>query len=100
MYLHRCHIQYNCFPVPVEAIDIICIISAICYAVALGVYEDSDSDFAGFFSLNGRPSGGCIDVSYGLAIGSIVINVIGTLVATLAFCYKYISSYSESSKDQ
>ncbi len=72
---------------------------AICYSIALGVYEDSDPDFAGFFSLNGRASGGCIDVSYGLAIGSIVINVIGTVVATLAFCYKTASTFSSSSKN-
>ncbi len=72
---------------------------AICYAISLGVYEDSDSDFAGFFSLNGRPSGGCIDVSYGLAIGSIVINVIGTIIGTMAYCYKPVSTYLNRNKE-
>lgn len=74
-------------------------ISAVCYAIALGVFEDSDPDFAGFFSLNGRPSSGCIDISYGLAIGSIAINIIGVIVATLAFCYKPISNIWNHDKD-
>jgi hypothetical protein len=73
-------------------------IASILYAVALGVFIDTDRDYAGFFSINGQPNPGCLGISFGLFTGSFSISVISTLVSFVAFGYYYIQKWRSNKK--
>lgn len=75
------------------------LLGAIFYSVTLGVFIDTDMDYAGFFSVNGQSSSGCLGTSFGLAIGSFAINLMGSLVAALAFFYKDLAKRCRSKKE-
>ena len=73
--------------------------SAVFYSITLGVFLETDMDYAGFFSVNGQSSSGCLGTSFGLAIGSFAINLMGSLVAALAFFYKNLAKKCRSKKE-
>lgn len=65
---------------------------AALFGAAMALFLYTDRDYAGFFSLNGRPNSGCLGISFGLFVGSFAVTLISSLVGLLAFCYRYIEN--------
>lgn len=74
---------------------VVSLLGALCYAVAIGLFFDTDRDYAGFFSLNGIEADGCLDYSFGMAVGSFILNLSGAIVSCLAVCYYYTKNKSK-----
>ena len=55
-------------------------------------------DYAGFFSLNGLPSEGCLSYSFGLAVGSWMTNLMGGVLGIIAFVYGYRKSSDDNNE--
>ena len=71
---------------------------AVFYGLALWFYTSIDEDYAGFFTLNGKPHNGCWAISLGLAIGASSVNVFAAIVAALSYCYHHLEKWRRSKK--
>ena len=63
--------------------------------VAVAVFLNVHRSYAGFFTVNGESQDGCLSYSFGLAIGSLLTNLMGGVLAIVAFVYAYRKEKSE-----
>ena len=61
--------------------------TVIFYAVAMGVFVDTDQHFAGFFTLNGSLQDGCLSYGFGIALAAFLVNIIAAIIGVGAILY-------------
>ena len=65
-------------------------------AIGLGVFADTDQDFAGFFSIEGQATKGCLSYGFGISLAAFIVNVIATVVGIVAVFYKTFAAKQRS----
>ena len=61
--------------------------TVILLVIGVGVFGGTDQDFAGFFSIEGEASDGCLSYGFGIALASLLVNAIATAVGVVAVFY-------------
>ena len=51
------------------------------------MFGGTDQDFAGFFSIEGGRSDGCLSYGFGIALASLFVNLIATVVGVVAIFF-------------
>jgi hypothetical protein len=72
--------------------------SVILLIIGIGVFGGTDQDFAGFFSIEGGPSDGCLSYGFGVALASLFVNVIATIVGVVSIFYHKMKALHKSGK--
>ena len=62
------------------------------------MFGDTDQDFAGFFSIEGSRSDGCLSYGFGVALASLFVNVIATVVGIAAVFFHKMKALHKSGK--
>ena len=57
-------------------------------AIGVGVFGGTDQDFAGFFSIEGGPADGCLSYGFGVALASLFVNLIATVVGVVSIFFR------------
>ena len=70
--------------------------TVIFLAIGIGVFVGIDQDYAGFFSLEGEPTDGCLSWGFGIALAAFIINIIATIVGVVAIFYRQIRRYQKA----
>ena len=73
-----------------------CTPTVIFLAIGIGVFVAIDQDYAGFFSLEGEPTDGCLSWGFGIALAAFIINIIATIVGVVAIFYRRIRKYQKA----
>lgn len=63
-------------------------LTVVCFAIGIGVFVDLDQSFAGFFSINGVEQEGCLSYGFGIALAAFIINILATVIGSVAICYR------------
>ena len=61
--------------------------TVILLVIGVGVFGGTDQDFAGFFSIEGGASDGCLGYGFGIALSSLLVNVIATVVGVVSIFF-------------
>lgn len=64
------------------------------------MFGDTDQDFAGFFSIEGGVSDGCLSYGFGIALASLFVNVIATVVGVVAIFFHKMKALHKSGKQK
>ena len=72
--------------------------TVILLIIGIGVFGGTDQDFAGFFSIEGGPSDGCLSYGFGVALASLFVNVIATIVGVVSIFYHKMKALHKSGK--
>jgi len=67
---------------------VVCSIIVIFYSVSLALFLNLGLDFAGFFSVDGMRTSGCLSYGFGIALAAFIINILATIAGLVAICYK------------
>ena len=73
-----------------------CTPTVVFLAIGIGVFVAIDQDYAGFFSLEGEPTDGCLSWGFGIALAAFIINIIATIVGVVAIFYRRIRKYQKA----
>ena len=76
----------------------LCAHTVVLVAVGVGVFGDTDRDFAGFFSLGGDPASGCLSYGFGISFAALFVNVIATVVGSIAIFFNTMKSIHKRGK--
>ena len=64
------------------------------------MFGDTDQDFAGFFSIEGGPADGCLSYGFGVALASLLVNLIATVVGVVStFFHKMKAMHKNRKQD-
>lgn len=72
--------------------------AVVLLVIGIGVFGDTDQDFAGFFSIEGSASDGCLSYGFGVALASLFVNVIATVVGIVAIFYRKMKALHKKLK--
>ena len=84
------HTPHTCIPSHTHTHTVIFL------AIGIGVFVGIDQDYAGFFSLEGEPTDGCLSWGFGIALAAFIINIIATIVGVVAIFYRQIRRYQKA----
>ena len=69
--------------------------------IGVGVFGSIDQDFAGYFSIEGKASDGCLSYGFGVALASLFVNLIAAVIGTVAiFFHKMKALHKKKGKQQ
>lgn len=72
--------------------------AVILLAIGIGVFGDTDQDFAGFFSIEGNPSDGCLSYGFGISLAALFVNVIATVVGIISIFFNKMKAMQKAGK--
>ena len=62
------------------------------------MFGDTDQDFAGYFSIEGHPSDGCLSYGFGVSLAALFVNVIATVVGIISIFFNKIKASQKAGK--
>ena len=74
--------------------------AVILLIIGIGVFGGTDQDFAGFFSIQGGPADGCLSYGFGIALASLFVNVIATVVGVASIFFNKMRALHKSGKQK
>ena len=80
--------MYIYYPSLIHIVSLLYIHPVVCFAIGIGVFVDLDQSFAGFFSINGVEQEGCLSYGFGIALAAFIINILATVIGSVAICYR------------
>ncbi|CAI8016101.1 hypothetical protein GBAR_LOCUS9904 [Geodia barretti] len=78
--------------------SVVSFVSIILLIIGIGVFGGIEQDFAGFFSIDGGPADGCLSYGFGVALASLFVNLMGTVVGVVSIFFRKMKAMHKSNK--